>query len=280
MLALWLIILAGCWLPWTSSLTPAESSYNSLRRYESHLPLQHLQTVNRSWHAYRLTTSHKLRLWSHPALAEAFNQLLFTAPAPGLTEYQLRKGISYRGSFHRLRAVVKKLLSGAPVHIGVIGASVTCGVGASGLSKTWFHMFASHISTAFPKSNVTFYNGGLGGTSSNYYAICVDTYVKPEADLVLLEFNVSAANLACTGPRAHCRMHVAAHKMTWRVVFHTATEGAWSGRLRCCSLYVLDSCSNSVVHARLCPNRCPKERQEERGRMNARCTVIRGSQWN
>ncbi|KAG1663229.1 hypothetical protein FOA52_004430 [Chlamydomonas sp. UWO 241] len=107
-----------------------------------------------------------------------------------LTPTQLRRAAAHVGPNQRLRRVVRDLITGhAPVNVGVIGTSVSYGTGASERGSTdWFSVLGSALRTAFPKANVTMHNGCFPGTPSAFANMCSSKMVKPDVDLLLIEY--------------------------------------------------------------------------------------------
>jgi lysophospholipase L1-like esterase len=107
-----------------------------------------------------------------------------------LTPTQLRRAAAHVGPNQRLRRVVRDLITGhAPVNVGVIGTSVSYGTGASERGSTdWFSVLGSALRAAFPKANVTMHNGCFPGTPSAFANMCVNMMVKPDVDLLLIEY--------------------------------------------------------------------------------------------
>ena len=51
-------------------------------------------------------------------------------------------------------------------------------------------MLAEWLRKSFPRANITYRNAAIPATPSSYMALCVNQHVAPDADLVLLEYNV------------------------------------------------------------------------------------------
>ena len=60
-----------------------------------------------------------------------------------------------------------------------------------GAGKTdWGSVLAEWLRKSFPRANITYRNAAIPATPSSYMALCVNQHVAPDADLVLLEYNV------------------------------------------------------------------------------------------
>lgn len=88
--------------------------------------------------------------WHHVAGVSVSNQRLVHLLGPllqydyTLPKSQVRRGLTYFGSGHRLRRAVRKLLTGTkPMKIGLLGGSISWGQGASKRGVTdWFSVFS------------------------------------------------------------------------------------------------------------------------------------------
>jgi len=107
-----------------------------------------------------------------------------------LTPTQLRRAAAHVGPNHRLRRVVRDLITGhAQVNIGVIGTSVSFGTGATDRGRTdWFSVLGAALRESFPKANFTMHNGCFPGTPSSFANMCHSKMVRPDVDLLLIEY--------------------------------------------------------------------------------------------
>ena len=96
------------------------------------------------------------------------------------------------GNAARLERVFAKGLRGEPIVVAVIGGSITSGVRASRRELQWGAVLADWFRHAFPKSEVTYVNAGIGATGSNYavYRVEADVCAK-NPDVVGVEFAVN-----------------------------------------------------------------------------------------
>mmetsp|Transcript_10267 Transcript_10267/g.30910 ORF Transcript_10267/g.30910 Transcript_10267/m.30910 type:complete len:546 (+) Transcript_10267:215-1852(+) len=110
-----------------------------------------------------------------------------------LTEVMLRRGIASRGDELRARVLVQKLLNGEGIHFGIVGGSISEGRGAEPLSNGFGPVISDWINKTFPSSKHTFHNGAIAGSQSSYMSLCVNNHVSPDADLVLVEYDINDA---------------------------------------------------------------------------------------
>mmetsp|Transcript_18065 Transcript_18065/g.30923 ORF Transcript_18065/g.30923 Transcript_18065/m.30923 type:complete len:541 (-) Transcript_18065:362-1984(-) len=106
-----------------------------------------------------------------------------------LTPAQLKRALVTQVKGSRLRRLVRNLLTGKPVKLGVIGTSVSWGTGPSKRGSTdWISMLPLALTLIFPKANVTARNGCFPGTGSGFSSMCLQHMVPPDVDLVVMEF--------------------------------------------------------------------------------------------
>lgn len=98
------------------------------------------------------------------------------------------------GDTSRLEHVFAKGLRGEPIVVAVIGGSITSGARASRRELQWGAVLADWFRHAFPKSEVTYVNAGIGATGSNYATHRVENDVcSKKPDVVGVEFAVNDA---------------------------------------------------------------------------------------
>ena len=96
------------------------------------------------------------------------------------------------GNAARLERVFAKGLKGEPIVVAVIGGSITSGARASRRELQWGAVLADWFRHAFPKSEVTYVNAGIGATGSNYAVHRVEADVcAKNPDVVGVEFAVN-----------------------------------------------------------------------------------------
>ncbi|CAD6574764.1 MAG: CAP64 protein product - [Tremellales sp. Tagirdzhanova-0007] len=124
-------------------------------------------------------------------------------------ERQLKRAFLYTGTNARLRKMLKKLKSGVPFTIGVIGGSVSKGFGLNEHSEinssgNLNRIVFDHLNELFPAANGVmtdvsgkedgknaFVNGAQGGTGTNYFAMCFKEHIPEDVDLVLIELAIN-----------------------------------------------------------------------------------------
>lgn len=117
--------------------------------------------------------------------AAAFVGQLLQLKPQVLDERQLDTGIIHYGDMARVRSFMHKLRHDQPVHIAVVGGSISVGLGEDGFGPGLFR----RIAAAFPHPGHRFHNGALGGVMSTYMNSCLKWHVPTDIDLVVVEFN-------------------------------------------------------------------------------------------
>jgi beta-galactosidase len=103
---------------------------------------------------------------------------------------------AYKGD--RLPRVLGRLRAGTPVTIVAYGMSITRGLNVSGYDgvkpymPTYVDLFAEGLRWRFPRAPVRMYNAGLPGSTVNWGAQSVSSYINPlEPDLVVIDFGMN-----------------------------------------------------------------------------------------
>lgn len=110
-----------------------------------------------------------------------------------LSRKQREDGLMFLGAGTRLRAVMARMMAGMPVHVTTLGGSNTAGdVQMDGLS--WPQYLFNYLADTYGK-HVTGNNGAVGGTRSNYMAVCHNMAVPRNADLIILEYALNDGNI-------------------------------------------------------------------------------------
>ena len=71
--------------------------------------------------------------------------------------------------------------------ITVVGGSITVGHGAAD-GFPWPLYFHHWLTDTFPKANVSFHNGAVAGTKSDYMSVCHSSHIPHDTDLVIVEY--------------------------------------------------------------------------------------------
>lgn len=104
-------------------------------------------------------------------------------------------GVENKGSWRRIKKVMKKGEQGEPLTVAFIGGSITQGSLASSLEKTYSYQVFKWWKEKFPKSGAAYLNGGIGGTDSQFGAARVKNHIlKQNPDFIVVEFSVNDKN--------------------------------------------------------------------------------------
>jgi lysophospholipase L1-like esterase len=102
----------------------------------------------------------------------------------------------YKGD--RLPGVVGRLRAGKPVTVVAYGMSITRGLDVSGFDgvkpymPTYVDLFGEGLRWKYPRAAVGLYNAGLPGSTVDWGAKYVSSYVVPlEPDLVIIDFGMN-----------------------------------------------------------------------------------------
>ncbi|CDZ98034.1 SGNH hydrolase-type esterase domain [Phaffia rhodozyma] len=109
----------------------------------------------------------------------------------------LMKSKMHLGSGARVQKVIRKALSGHPVTISVLGASISAchGSGDNLVSpKCYPSKFFSWWNDVFPHPASELTNGANRRTDSSYFAFCSSHHLPDKTDLVILEFDAADPN--------------------------------------------------------------------------------------
>lgn len=99
-----------------------------------------------------------------------------------LSPEDLQRGLAFRGTGARARAVVARLLAGEPVHVAVAGGSVAWGQGAPG-GAHFGRRFFDWVNATWPapaSAPHRFTNAAKPGITSALFALCGDDLI-PQA---------------------------------------------------------------------------------------------------
>ena len=78
-----------------------------------------------------------------------------------------------------------QLIKGEHTVITVVGGSITAGSGGS----NWTLYFREWLTDTFPNAKVSFNNGAVLATKSDYMSVCHSSHIPRESDLVVLEYS-------------------------------------------------------------------------------------------
>ena len=77
--------------------------------------------------------------------------------------------------------VLTKLEGGQPVKVAVLGGSLNLN------PSPWHERVVAWMRTRWPSATVSLHNGAIGGTGSAFFALCADSELPADVDLVFLE---------------------------------------------------------------------------------------------
>ncbi|KAL7415046.1 hypothetical protein BDY24DRAFT_383535 [Mrakia frigida] len=104
------------------------------------------------------------------------------------------KSISYSGTNHRLRRILRRALAGESISITILGGSITAGhnmPNEMGKDHTYHALFWKQWQEWFPDATHSYLPVGIGAFGSAYFANCFLEHVPAELDLVILDFAVN-----------------------------------------------------------------------------------------
>lgn len=87
------------------------------------------------------------------------------------------------------------------ITFGVLGGSITTGHGASTYDSSWWPSFERLLRAhaGFAAKSLRFVNGAVAGTNSDFAALCVDTLLPHDVDVVFIEFDINTGGLGGIG---------------------------------------------------------------------------------
>ncbi len=108
---------------------------------------------------------------------------------------EFEKGIVSRGRWGDIQAVMDRAARGEPITVAFLGGSITQGSLASTPEGCYAYRTYRWWCDKFPKSDITFVNAGIGGTTSQFGAARVgEDVLRHNPDFVLTEFSVNDDN--------------------------------------------------------------------------------------
>ncbi|KAL7415144.1 hypothetical protein BDY24DRAFT_383861 [Mrakia frigida] len=104
------------------------------------------------------------------------------------------KSVSYSGTNHRLRRIIRRALAGESIVIGVLGGSITVGNNTPRplyKDNTYHALFWTWWQQAFPDAKHLYFPVGIGAVGSPYFSNCFLEHLPAEIDLVILDSAVN-----------------------------------------------------------------------------------------
>ncbi|MBR1470264.1 MAG: beta-glucosidase [Lachnospiraceae bacterium] len=107
-------------------------------------------------------------------------------------QVDLERGIVNYGAPAQMRAVMRRAEEGEPLCIAFLGGSITQGYHSTKHEYCYAKRVHAWWQEKFPKSEITYINAGIGGTTSQYGVARVEADVlSHEPDVVFIEFSVN-----------------------------------------------------------------------------------------
>jgi len=104
-------------------------------------------------------------------------------------------GIAFHGNTERIAKVLKKAENGNPITLGYLGGSITQGSLSSTPDTCYAALTTKWWREQYPQTEITYINGGIGGTTSQFGAARADSDILAyEPDFVIIEFSVNDDN--------------------------------------------------------------------------------------
>ncbi len=97
-----------------------------------------------------------------------------------------------KGNFARLKNCMRRDEKGEPLTIGFLGGSITQGCAASEHEKCYAYRVYDWWKRTFPKAEISYVNGGIGGTDSHFGVSRVwQDFLMYQPDVAVLDFSVN-----------------------------------------------------------------------------------------
>lgn len=109
------------------------------------------------------------------------------------------------GNRERLRAAMERYKQGQKLHIAFLGGSITAGQGAVD-GKAFPYWAEDALKGVLDEGRLSIQNGAVPGTLSSYMSVCHNVHMSKEADIVMVEYSVSAT-LTCAPACMRACMH-------------------------------------------------------------------------
>ncbi|KAF5378937.1 hypothetical protein D9757_008717 [Collybiopsis confluens] len=104
--------------------------------------------------------------------------------------YNLARSRAYEGPNAQLKRVLRKArLTKGPIKIGILGGSVSLGLGVTPATN-WATLYAAYIRDTFDVE-VELINGSVGATTSEYMETCLMEHIPEDVDLVIIELAIN-----------------------------------------------------------------------------------------
>ena len=90
-----------------------------------------------------------------------------------------------------LAACMRRAGRGEPLTLGFFGGSITQGSAASREESCYAYRVYQWWRQSFPQADFSYYNGGIGGTTSHFGAARVEELLAANPDVVVVDFSVN-----------------------------------------------------------------------------------------
>ena len=108
---------------------------------------------------------------------------------------QTENGMINRGNWKKIKDCMKKAREGKSIKTGFLGGSITQGSLSSTPETCYAYLVYKWWTERFPKSEITFINAGIGGTTSQFGVSRVEAHLlQYQPDFILIEFAVNDDN--------------------------------------------------------------------------------------
>lgn len=119
------------------------------------------------------------------------------ALSSGLTQKHIDEAVVNIGNTSGIVKAMQKAQRGEPITVTVLGGSITMGSAASSPNTCYAGLMASWWKENFPQSDVTFYNKGIGATTSSLGVHRLEQDIlNNNPDFIIVEFAVNDAETA------------------------------------------------------------------------------------
>jgi len=109
-----------------------------------------------------------------------------------LRKVDFEKGLVYEGDDSRIIKVMRRAQAGEGIKVAFLGGSITQGSLASTPQKCYAYRTYEWWEKAFPKAQISYWNAGIGGTTSHLGVGRVQEEVlSQKPDFVIVEFSVN-----------------------------------------------------------------------------------------
>ncbi|KIK64252.1 hypothetical protein GYMLUDRAFT_241433 [Collybiopsis luxurians FD-317 M1] len=103
--------------------------------------------------------------------------------------FNLARSRAYEGPNAQLKRVLRKARSKQPIKIGILGGSVSMGLGVTPATN-WATLYAEYIRDTYGVE-VELINGSVGATTSEYMETCLLEHIPEDVDLVFIELAIN-----------------------------------------------------------------------------------------